>query len=43
MHGAERRLVMILMMMVMVMMEEFGSVECRQQDKEVMEGGECPS
>jgi hypothetical protein len=37
--GAERRLVTILMiMMIMMMMEESGSVECRQQEKEVMEG-----
>ena len=34
--GAERRLVTILM--IMMMMEESGSVECRQQGKEVVEG-----
>jgi hypothetical protein len=33
----------VMILMVKVMMEESGSVECRQQDKEVMEGGECPS
>jgi hypothetical protein len=31
-----------MILMIMVMMEESGSVECRQQDKEVVEGGECP-
>jgi len=32
-----------MILMIKVMMEESESVECRQQDKEVMEGGECPS